>query len=334
MSEITLQSMLEAGVHFGHQTSRWNPQMEQYIFGDRNGIHIIDLQKTLPLYEAARQFVRTEAGRGGNILFVATKKQAQDMVIEAANKCGMFYMTHRWLGGTLTNFKTVKESIRRLQELEPMILPVQAQNKAAALVSEDTDFISEHDIADLQRVLAQIPGAELTDAEVQKLNELASASLEGNIDRDAINAILEGKVSRARQTTTLNKKELLKLSREYEKLNNNLGGIKDMRDLPKALFVVDINKEHIAVAEAKRLGIKVIALVDTNTNPKDIDFPIPGNDDAIRSIQLFANGIAEAVIEGRNFESVEGEAGHVEVSEELTVDVIKVNEGAAEEAQA
>ena len=334
MSEITLQSMLEAGVHFGHQTSRWNPQMEQYIFGDRNGIHIIDLQKTLPLYEAARQFVRTEAGRGGNILFVATKKQAQDMVIEAANKCGMFYMTHRWLGGTLTNFKTVKESIRRLQELEPMILPVQAQNKAAALVSEETDFISEHDIADLQRVLAQIPGAELTDAEVQKLNELASASLEGNIDRDAINAILEGKVSRARQTTTLNKKELLKLSREYEKLNNNLGGIKDMRDLPKALFVVDINKEHIAVAEAKRLGIKVIALVDTNTNPKDIDFPIPGNDDAIRSIQLFANGIAEAVIEGRNFEGVEGEAGHVEVSEELTVDVIKVNEGAAEEAQA
>lgn len=330
MSDITLQSMLEAGVHFGHQTSRWNPQMEQYIFGERNGIHIIDLQKTLPLYEAAAQYVRTEAARGGNILFVATKKQAQDMVIEAANKCGMYYMTHRWLGGTLTNFRTVKESIKRLKELEPMILPVQAQNKAADLVSEDTDFISEHDINDLRRVLAQISGAELTDAEYQRLIELAAASLEGNINRDAINAILEPKVARARATTTLNKKELLKLSREYEKLNNNLGGIKDMRELPKVLFVVDINKEHIAVAEARRLGIKVIAIVDTNTNPKDIDFPIPGNDDAIRSVQLFANGIAQAVIDGRNFEGFDGESGHIDDHAEIAVEVTKVNEGAAE----
>ncbi len=305
MSNITLQEMLEAGVHFGHQTARWNPTMAPYIFGERNGIHIIDLQKTLPMYERAHQFVKTEASRGGNVLFVATKKQAQDMVIEAANKCGMFHMTHRWLGGTLTNFSTVKKSIKRLQELEPMILPIQAQKKVESLLAEENDFVSEYDIADLQKLLARISGAELSDGEYKKLVELANASLEGNLDRAAMSAILENKLSRARQTTTLNKKELLKLSREFEKLNNNLGGIKNMKDIPKALFVVDINKEHIAVAEAKRLGIPVIAIVDTNTNPKDIDFPIPGNDDAIRAIQLFANGIAEAVLDGQNFKADE-----------------------------
>lgn len=331
MSEITLQSMLEAGVHFGHQTARWNPKMSQYIFGARNGIHIIDLQKTLPLYEAARQFVKSEAGRGGNVLFVATKKQAQDMVIEAAEKCGMFHMTHRWLGGTLTNFRTVKESIKRLQELEPLILPMQAQNKADALTAEDVDFVSEYELIDLQKTLAMIPGAELTDAEFTRLKEIASASLESSVDTAAISAILESKLARARQSTTLNKKELLKLSREYEKLNNNLGGIKDMRDLPKALFIVDINKEHIAVAEAKRLGIKVIALVDTNTNPDGIDFPIPSNDDAIRAIQLFANGIAEAVIEGRNFEGSDEEVvGDADGMDSIEVVTVNENEGSAE----
>ena len=327
MSNITLQEMLEAGVHFGHQTARWNPTMAPYIFGERNGIHIIDLQKTLPLYERAHQFVKTEASRGGNVLFVATKKQAQDMVIEAANKCGMFHMTHRWLGGTLTNFSTVKKSIKRLQELEPMILPVQAQKKVEALLAEDNDFVSEYDIADLQKLLARISGAELSDGEYKKLVELANASLEGELDRTAMSAILENKLSRARQTTTLNKKELLKLSREFEKLNNNLGGIKNMKDLPKALFVVDINKEHIAVAEAKRLGIPVIAIVDTNTNPKDIDFPIPGNDDAIRAIQLFANGIAEAVLDGQNFNADEV---NTEVEEEeIGVEVVNLKEAAA-----
>lgn len=325
MSQITLQSMLEAGVHFGHQTARWNPKMSQYIFGARNGIHIIDLQKTLPLYESARQFVKTQAGRGGNVLFVATKKQAQDMVIEAAEKCGMFHMTHRWLGGTLTNFRTVKESIRRLQELEPLIVPMQAQNKAEELVSEDVDFISEYEINDLQKTLAMIPGAELTDAEVTRLKELAAAT---DLDRAAISSLLEPKLARARQSTTLNKKELLKLSREYEKLNNNLGGIKDMRELPKVLFVVDINKEHIAVAEARRLGIKVIALVDTNTNPDGIDFPIPSNDDAIRAIQLFANGIAEAVIEGRNFDGAEEDAQVGAESDLGDIEVVTVSESA------
>jgi len=301
MSNITIQEMLESGVHFGHQTSRWNPQMAPYIFGERNGIHIIDLQKTLPLFERAYEFVRTEVARGGSILFVATKKQAQDVVIEAANACGMFHMTHRWLGGTLTNFRTVKESIKRLHKLEPMIQPMQAQNKILSFLSEDLEFISEFEIADLQKVLARIPGTELSDAEYQKIAEVASHSLENGIDHAVLSSILEPKLSHVRQTTSLNKKELLKLSREYEKLNNNLGGIRDMKEIPKVLFVVDINKEHIALAEARRLGIPVIAIVDTNTNPKDIEFPIPGNDDAIRAIQLFANRISQAVAEGRNY---------------------------------
>jgi ribosomal protein S2 len=254
------------------------------------------------------------------------------MVIEAANKCGMFHMTHRWLGGTLTNFRTVKQSIKRLQTLEPMILPMQAIKKVGELLSEENDFISEYDIADLQKVLARISGAELSDSEYAKLVELANASIESGINREAISAILEPKLARARQTTTLNKKELLKLSREFEKLNNNLGGIKDMKELPKILFVVDINKEHIAVAEAKRLGIPVIAIVDTNTNPKDIDFPIPGNDDAIRAIQLFANGIAEAVIEGQNYKGTE-DGGDVDVDMDIDVEVVNVNAG-AESAEA
>ncbi len=333
MSNITLQEMLEAGVHFGHQTARWNPQMAQYIFGERNGIHIIDLQKTLPLYDRAFQVVKTEASRGGNVLFVATKKQAQDMVIEAADKCGMFHMTHRWLGGTLTNFRTVKESIKRLQELEPMILPMQALKKVTELLSEENEFISEYDIADLQKIFARLSGAELSDSDYAKLVELANASLESGINREAMSAILEPKVARARQTTTLNKKELLKLSREFEKLNNNLGGIKNMKELPKILFVVDINKEHIAVAEAKRLGIPVIAIVDTNTNPKDIDFPIPGNDDAIRAIQLFANGIAEAVLEGQNYQGSDDAEGFTGDDLAVEVEVVNVSKG-AESAEA
>lgn len=301
MSVISIQEMLEAGVHFGHQTSRWNPHMAPYIFGERNGIHIINLQKTLPAFEQAYQFVRKEVSRGGSVLFVATKKQAQDVVIEAANACGMYHMTHRWLGGTLTNFRTVKKSIERLRNLEPMILPMQAQTKINNMLSDDCEFISEYEVVDLQRVLGRISGAELSDSEYQQILEVAKNSLNGELNRSALKSILEPKLVRTRQSTTLSKKELLKLSREYEKLNNNLGGIKDMKDLPKAIFVVDINKEHIAVAEAKRLGIKVIAIVDTNTNPSDIDFPIPGNDDAIRSIQLFANRVAQAVTEGRDY---------------------------------
>ena len=298
---VTIQEMLESGVHFGHQTSRWNPAMGQYIFGERNGIHIIDLQKTLPLFERAYQFAMKVSSRGGSILFVATKKQAQDVVIEAAKSCGMYHMTHRWLGGTLTNFRTVKQSIDRLRKLEPMILPVQVQNQITTLLNEETQFISEMEVVELQRLLSQQAGSELTDAEFTQLKEMARQSAENGVNHDALRTILEPKLVKMRQATTLSKKELLKMSREYEKLNNSLGGIKDMKELPKAIFIVDINKEHIAVAEARRLNIPTIAIVDTNTNPQWIDFPIPGNDDAIRAIQLFASKVAEAANEGRNY---------------------------------
>ena len=302
MSIITLQEMLEAGVHFGHQTSRWNPKMAPYIFGERNGIHIINLEKTLPLVQSAYDFVNKQASQGGEVLFVATKKQAQDVVIEAAQKCGMHHMTHRWLGGTLTNFRTVKGSIERLRKLEPMVMPRQAQKKIAEMTKETTVMISEFDLMELQALLANVPGAELTEGELNQLRIFANAE---TLDHEAIAAFLEPKSDRLRKSTTLSKKELLTLSREYEKLNNNLGGIRTMKDLPKAIFVVDTNKEHIAMAEARRLGIKVIAIVDTNTDPSQVDFPIPANDDSIRSIQLFANLMAQAVNDGRNFKGVE-----------------------------
>ena len=256
MSSISIRDLLEAGVHFGHQTARWNPKMKNFIFGARNGIHIMDLQKTLPLFQSATRFVTTAVARGESVLFVGTKKQAQEAIKVQAQRCGMFHVTHRWLGGTLTNFRTIKASIVRLREIDKM----------------------------------------LTDG----------------------------------TTDALTKKETLRLFREREKLEANLGGIKNMEHLPGVVVIIDTNKEHIAVAEARRLGIKVIALVDTNTNPDGIDFPIPSNDDAIRAIQLFANGIAEAVIEGRNFQEAEGEEA-VEVGDELgDIEVVTVNETSAE----
>lgn len=225
MPAIEIRELLEAGVHFGHQTARWNPKMRPYIYGARNGIHIIDLQKTVPLFDQAFNFVQSLAARGDSLLFVGTKKQAQDVVRTHAARCGMFHVTHRWLGGTLTNFRTIKGSIERLRGIERM----------------------------------------LTD---------------GTAD-------------------ALTKKEILKLYREQEKLENNLGGIKNMGDVPDAVFIVDIIKEHIAVAEAKKLGMKVVAIVDTNCDPDGIDYPIPGNDDAIRAIELFTSRIADAVIAGK-----------------------------------
>jgi len=224
MTAVTIPELLEAGVHFGHQTSRWNPAMKEYIFGARNGIHIIDLQQTVPLFEKAFNYVSHVVSKGGTVLFVATKKQAQDAVKAQAERCGMYHMTQRWLGGTLTNFSTIKKSIDHLQAIE------------------------------------------------KKLGD---------------------------STVVLTKKEQLKLTAEREKLQAVLGGIRTMNDLPKVLFVVDILKEHIAITEAKKLGIKVVAIVDTNTNPEFIDYPIPGNDDAIRAIDLFASRIADAVEEGK-----------------------------------
>jgi len=218
-----MKELLEAGVHFGHQTRRWNPKMKPYIFGKRNGIYIIDLQKTVKLFGQVVDFVRHLAGEGKRILFVGTKRQAQEAIAEEAKRCGEFSVTHRWLGGTLTNFVTLRTSIQRLKEIE----------------------------------------ARLGD-----------------------------------ENSPLTKKEKLRLDREHERMAKNLEGIRDMEALPDALFVVDPKKEYIAVAEANKLGIPVIAMVDTNCDPELIDYIIPGNDDAIRAIRLFASRVADAYLEG------------------------------------
>ena len=225
MAVVSMKQLLEAGVHFGHQTRRWNPKMKPYIFGARNGIYIIDLQRTVRLFNTAYQYVADCAAAGESVLFVGTKQQARDTISEEAERSGMYFVNHRWLGGMLTNFKTIKIRIDRLKELEAMI--------------ED-----------------------------------------GTINR-------------------FPKKEILQLQGEREKLVRNLGGIKNMTRLPGALFVVDTHKEHIAVAEANRLGIPVVAIVDTNCDPDVIDYPIPGNDDAIRAIRLVTSKMADACIEGR-----------------------------------
>jgi small subunit ribosomal protein S2 len=221
-----MRQMLEAGVHFGHQTRYWNPKMGAYIFGERNRIHIINLEKTLPLFNDAMNFIGKLAANGGKVLFVGTKRAAREAVREEASRCGMPFVNYRWLGGMLTNYKTVKQSVKRLKDLEAM--------------SED-----------------------------------------GSMDRK------------------FSKKEALGMRREMEKLNRSLGGIKDMSQLPDALFIVDVGYEDIAVAEARSLGIPVIGVVDTNNNPESIDYVIPGNDDAIRAVQLYVQGAAAAVLEGR-----------------------------------
>jgi small subunit ribosomal protein S2 len=225
MAALTMKELLEAGVHFGHQTKRWNPKMQRYIFGERNGIYIIDLQKTLKKFREAYGFVRDLAASGGTVLFVGTKKQAQDTVYEEAARCGMFYVNQRWLGGTLTNFATIRKSIARLRKLEEM------------------RESGEHE--------------------------------------------------------SLPKKEVLGLERERQKLEKALAGIKEMDRLPSAVFVIDPRKEKIAVAEARRLAISIVAIVDTNCDPTAIDYPIPGNDDAIRAVRLITSRIADAVNEGR-----------------------------------
>ena len=230
MSEITMKQLLESGVHFGHQTNRWDPKMKPYIYGARSGIYIIDLQKTLVRFQEAEKVVRDMARAGKKILFVATKKQAQELIAEEATRCGMYYINQRWLGGTLTNFATIRKSIARLHELEKM--------------DEENQF-------DL-----------------------------------------------------LHKKEALRMRREIDKLNKFFRGIKNMKDLPDALFIVDTRKEKIALAEGKKLGIKIIAMVDTNSNPDDVDYPIPANDDAMRSIKLFASRLADICLEGQEMNRI------------------------------
>jgi small subunit ribosomal protein S2 len=225
LPSISMKELLEAGVHFGHQTKRWNPKMKEYIFGERNGIYIIDLQKTLKLFKDAMRYVQEMAAQGKTVLFVGTKRQAQEAVAEEALRCQQYYVNQRWLGGLLTNMTTVQKSIKKLKELDAM-------------------------------------------------------AAEGNWDGRA-------------------KKEIVRLERERKHLNQNLAGIKDMNGLPDVLFVIDSNKEAIAVDEARKLGIAVVAVVDTNCDPDKVDYVIPGNDDALRAIRLFTTKISDAVVEGR-----------------------------------
>ena len=226
MAVVTMKNLLESGVHFGHQVKRWDPRMKKYIFAERNGIHIIDLQKTIAAIKDSYEAVRKITASGKSVLFVGTKKQAQQAIQKEAERCGMFYVNNRWLGGMLTNFSTIKKSLQRLKKIEKM-------------------------------------------------------EIDGTFDN-------------------LTKKEVSSLQKEKSKLEKNLGGIKEMKELPGAVFIIDTHKEQIAVAEARRMGIPIIAVVDTNCNPEGIDYPIPGNDDAIRAISLFTSIIANAVIESDN----------------------------------
>ena len=244
MAVVAMKQLLEAGVHFGHQTRRWDPKMAEYIFQARNGIHIIDLQKTSKKIDEAYSFMKEQAEEGKTVLFVGTKKQAQECVKEAAEKCGMYYVDQRWLGGMLTNFGTIRNRIDRLNELETM--------------QEDGTF------------------------------------------------------------DVLPKKEVILLKKEMEKLEKNLGGIKEMKEVPGVMFVVDPKKERIAILEARKLGIPVVGLIDTNCNPEDVDYAIPGNDDAIRAVKLITDVMANAVIEGRQGESLDSEVEQEDVLSEST----------------
>ena len=242
MAVVSMKQLLEAGVHFGHQTRRWNPKMAEYIFTERNGIYIIDLQKTVKKVEEAYLFIRDIAAEGGNVLFVGTKKQAQDAIKEEALRCEMYYVNVRWLGGMLTNFKTIKKSIQKLHNLNKM--------------AEDGTF-------DL-----------------------------------------------------LPKKEVAALQKEMADLEKNLGGIKDMKGIPSAIFIVDPKKEKNAVDEARKLGIPIVAIVDTNCDPDEVDYVIPGNDDAIRAIKLIAATLADAIIEGKQGEQLTDSSENAEAAAE------------------
>jgi small subunit ribosomal protein S2 len=244
LPSISMKELLEAGVHFGHQTKRWNPKMKEYIFGERNGIYIVDLQKTLKLFKDAMRYVGEMAAQGKTVLFVGTKRQAQEAVAEEATRCSQYYVNQRWLGGLLTNIMTVQRSIKRLKELDAM--------------STDNAY--------------------------------------------------EGRA----------KKEVGRLERERKHLQQNLAGIKDMNGLPDMLFVIDSNKEAIAVKEARKLGIPVVAVVDTNCDPDEVDYVIPGNDDALRAIRLFTTKIADAVVEGRSLATEQDFAAEKIVSEDET----------------
>ncbi|MDQ6992095.1 MAG: 30S ribosomal protein S2 [Mariprofundus sp.] len=252
MSQFTMKQLLEAGVHFGHQTRRWNPKMAPYIFGKRNGIHIIDLQKTLRMANEAYTFMQELANAGGHVLFVGTKRQARDAIKEESSRASQYYINHRWLGGTLTNFATVQKSVRKMKDLQRQ---------------------KEEGVFEL-----------------------------------------------------LTKKEALQMERELEKLERSLGGIKEMSHLPDCLFVVDVRKEELAVKEAQKLGIPVVAVVDSNCNPTNIDYIIPGNDDAIRAVRLFCSKIGDALIEGTAAWVLENAEEDVDVVEAMSAEALSAEE--------
>lgn len=261
MVNISMKQLLEAGVHFGHQTRRWNPKMARYIYGERNGIYIIDLQKTVKKLKEASRFVRNTVAGGNKIIFVGTKKQAKDSIMEEAKRCGMYFVNQRWLGGTLTNFQTIKKTITRMKELARML--------------ED-----------------------------------------GSLD-------------------SLSKKERLQSTRELEKMERSLGGIKDMDELPGAIFIVDTKKEHNAIAEGRKLGIPIVGVVDTNCDPGEVDYIIPGNDDAIRAVRLISSIVAESTLEGLEIQRLELERKQKEEAEQAAEGsegkVIQPEAGTAEE---
>ncbi len=260
MAYLTMKQLLESGVHFGHQTKRWNPKMKTYIYGARNGIYIIDLQQTVKLFKVAYDFVKSATARGGSVLFVGTKKQAQNAIQEEATRAGMGYINNRWIGGFLTNFATVKKSINRLKELDTL----------------DT------------------------------------------------NPIFAGAT----------KKELLMFKREKERLEKYLGGVREFNGLPSVIFIIDSRKESIAIKEAKRLGIKVVAIVDTNCDPDEVDFVIPGNDDAIRAIKLFSSSIADASLEGKAIHAESLQAASDKKAKEAPAQVVAASQAAAPAAPA
>jgi small subunit ribosomal protein S2 len=257
MPQFTMRQLLEAGVHFGHQTRRWNPKMEQFIFGERNDVHIIDLQQTVPMLRHTLQTIRDIVAGGGRVLFVGTKRQAQDPIADAARRCSQYYVNHRWLGGMMTNWKTISHSIKRLRDLEEQL---------------DGDLAG------------------------------------------------------------LTKKEILKMTRERDKLERALGGIKDMGGLPDILFVIDTNKEDIAIAEANKLGIPIAAVIDSNSDPDGIALPVPGNDDAIRAINLYCDLIAEAALDGIQEEMAKSGADLGEL-EEVAEPALEAEEGAEPPAE-
>tara|TARA_B100001939_G_scaffold327888_1_gene322645 strand:+ start:5179 stop:6063 length:885 start_codon:yes stop_codon:yes gene_type:complete len=258
LPSFTMRQLLEAGVHFGHQAHRWNPRMGEYIFGVRNKVHIINLSITVPLLHRALEQIRDVTAAGGRVLFVGTKRQASAPIAEAAKRCGQFYVNHRWLGGMLTNWQTISNSIKRLKHLEEIL---------------------------------------------------------------------------GQEHSGLTKKEILQLTREQEKLERSLGGIKDMGGLPNILFVIDTNKEELAIQEAKKLGIPVVAVVDTNSNPDNVDFPIPGNDDATRAIQMYCDLVADAVLDGIQQELAE-QGVDIGASEDVAVETLPTEEGAPADDQA